>query len=47
MEIRISTKWIRELSILFVNAIDSSRCKAGTKSDVLLKYARMMAKEWI
>lgn len=24
-----------------------NRCKAGTKPDVMLKYAKMLAKEWI
>jgi hypothetical protein len=24
-----------------------NRCKVGTKSDVLLKYGKMLAKEWI
>lgn len=43
---RISTRWIRELSILFINCIDLSRCKSGTKPDSVIKYAKMIAKEW-
>lgn len=44
VEIKISTRWIHEISILFVNAFDLGHCKAGTKSDVLIKYAKMIAK---
>lgn len=44
VEIKLSVKWIREISILCVSAFDMNRCKAGTKPDVMLKYAKMMAK---
>jgi hypothetical protein len=34
------------MSILFINAIDLNHCKEGTKLDVLIKYAKMISKEW-
>lgn len=46
IEIKISVRWIQELSILLVSGMDMSRCKTGTKPDVVIKYAKMLAKEW-
>lgn len=46
VEVKLSVKWIREMSVLFVSGLDMGRCRAGTKPDVVLKYAKMIAKEW-
>jgi len=46
IELKISVQWIREMSVLIVSGLDSSKCKTGTKPDVVLKYAKMIAKEW-
>lgn len=32
--------------MLFVVGLDAGKCKSGTKSDMVLKYARMLSKEW-
>jgi hypothetical protein len=34
------------MSVLIVSGLDMARCKSGTKPEVVLKYARMIAKEW-
>lgn len=34
------------MTVLFVFGLDMGRCRAGTKPDVVIKYAKMIAKEW-
>ena len=43
---KLSVQWTRQISILFVSALEMGKCKPGTKSDVIIKYAKMIAKEW-
>ena len=32
------------MSILLVSGLDCTKCKSGTKPEVVLKYAKMIAK---
>ena len=34
------------MSILFLNCIEQSKCKQGTKSEVIYKYCKILAKDW-
>lgn len=42
--IKLSCPWNRGMSVLVINCLEQSKCKAGSKPDVILKYCKIIAK---
>ncbi len=35
------------MSVLVVNCLEQNKCKGGTKPDVVLRYCKLIAKDWM